>query len=262
MIKKLLKNLKSPNVLIKKIYNNKRFSARFLKKDRLYWESLKGKYAGKRGFVIGNGPSLRMSDLDLLKNEITIASNKIYLAFDETNWRPSYYTVADPLVWEKVKSCIRRYFNKVHIPTYLPREDSKYEVYWKAKYMGLTKRFSNDMSNGAYSGQTVTFENIQFAVHLGLNPIYIIGCDHNYQGEKNVTAGVAIPQGEGQTHFTKNYRHAGELVLPAPIIDMEIAYSEAKKFCSRNGIKIFNATRGGNLEIFDRISFDGLFEIQ
>ncbi len=38
-------------------------------------------YNGKRCFVIGNGPSLKNTDLSLLKDEYAFGMNRIYLAF-------------------------------------------------------------------------------------------------------------------------------------------------------------------------------------
>ena len=40
-------------------------------------------HRGKRCFVIGNGPSLKQTDLSLLKNEFTFGLNRIYLLFPE-----------------------------------------------------------------------------------------------------------------------------------------------------------------------------------
>lgn len=53
----------------------------------------KGKFTGKRCFLIGNGPSLRAEDLTRLHEagEITFAFNRIYNIFDQTPWRPSFY---------------------------------------------------------------------------------------------------------------------------------------------------------------------------
>src|SRR5262245_12870616 len=69
--------------------------------SREFWRVNRGRFSGRRGFVIGNGPSLKTTDLDRLRNEITIASNRIYLAYSETNWRPTLLTCGDRLVWEK-----------------------------------------------------------------------------------------------------------------------------------------------------------------
>ena len=36
-------------------------------------------------------------------------------------------------------------------------------------------------------------------------------------------------------------------------------YICAKRFCDEHGIKIYNATRGGKLEVFPRVDFDEVF---
>ena len=70
--------------------------------------ALKDIHRGKRGFIIGNGPSLTVADLEKLKNEITFASNRIYLAFDETNWRPTYYNMCDVVVGRENKDIVKK----------------------------------------------------------------------------------------------------------------------------------------------------------
>lgn len=234
--------------------------------DREYWKSLKNKHKGKTGFVIGNGPSLKIEDLTKIKegNFVSIASNKIYLAFEKTDWRPDYFTVADTLVWNKIKKEIHTDIKIVHIPSYLNKKscnvDSKYWRALRNDYEINLKNISNDISIGAYCGSTITYQNIQIAIYLGLNPIYLIGCDHYYAGEKNIVADKTIKQSEHKTHFIEGYRHTGELVLPAPIEKMTASYKIAKLFADKNNIKLFNATRGGYLEVFERIDLDEVFD--
>lgn len=228
-------------------------------KDSQYWMGLKDKYKGHRGFIIGNGPSLTAKDLDLLQNEITIASNKIYLMFDKTAWRPTIYTVADYILWPKIKDELKDKVDIVHIPNYLNSEGLSNVRYWKSPFSIGKRKFSNELTQGAFGGHTVTYENLQIAVHLGLNPIYLIGCDHNYPGESNIKPGVAIEQGREQTHFSKDYRKPGEKVLPASIANMERSYRCAMEETAKGGIAIYNSTRGGKLEIFPRKKLDDLF---
>ena len=40
---------------------------------------------------------------------------------------------------------------------------------------------------------------------------------------------------------------------------MTKSYLNARKVCEKNNISIYNATRGGFLEVFDRVDFDRLF---
>ena len=234
---------------------------RFKYSDRhhTYWKSLNQKYSGRRGFIIGNGPSLKIQDLDSIKSEITIASNKIFLAFDQTEWRPTIFTVADPLLWPKISSEVENIFDIFHIPTNLDSSSQK-AIFWKHNLTSPFKRFSHDATKGIFGGQTITYQNIQIAVYLGLNPIYLIGCDHHYPGEKNVKANVPVLQTGQNSHFIKGYRYEGEKVMPAPISKMNFFFNEAKRYCHSRNIEIFNATRGGNLDIFERKSIEEVLD--
>jgi hypothetical protein len=233
--------------------------------DRNYWRGLKDKYKGQAGFVIGNGPSLKIEDLTEIKKHgfVSIASNKIYLAFDQTEWRPNFFTMADTLLWSKIKSTIHNDIKIVHIPSYLDFQSCNREIkYFRGllnSYNGKTSNFSGNLVKGAFDGSSVTYENLQIAVHIGLNPIYLIGCDHHYPNEKNITPGKPIAQMEDNSHFIKGYRKKGELVLPAPIKKMNVAYATSKNYSDKFGIKIYNATRGGHLEVFERINLDDIF---
>ena len=40
---------------------------------------------------------------------------------------------------------------------------------------------------------------------------------------------------------------------------MQAAYESAREYADAHGIKIYNATRGGELEVFERVNFDCLF---
>jgi hypothetical protein len=236
-------------------------------RDQAYWVSLKDKYAGRPGWVIGNGPSLKYTDLDRLKNEICIASNKIYLAFDETEWRPDFVTVVDTVLWPKILKESLQHYSRIHLPKYLFMDGdhrSKQLTFWKTLPMPRAKPddsyclCSTDAVKGFHGGSTVTYENLQLAMHLGLNPIYLIGCDHYYGGESNVVQEQQVEASE-VNHFHPDYRAVGELVNPATIDLMTNSYEHARVFAEKNGYKIYNATRGGKLEVFERKGFDSIF---
>jgi hypothetical protein len=233
-----------------------------------YFESLRARHAGRRGFVIGNGPSLRIEDLTALKanGEISIASNKIFLAYDQTDWRPDYFTIADIVLWKKIRGEIHRHVDLVHLQDTFGKGDAQCQVRrWHCVGLagekdGSTQDFSGDVAQGIYGGCSVTYVNLQLAVHLGLNPIYLIGCDHCYKGEDGVQRDVPVQAGVENNHFVPNYRVPGEMVNPAPLNLMERAYRHAFRYAELHGIAIFNATRGGNLNVFPRVEFDELWE--
>ena len=41
----------------------------------------------------------------------------------------------------------------------------------------------------------------------------------------------------------------------------EKAYMAAHQYADSHGIKIYNATRGGELEVFERVELDGMLKI-
>jgi len=89
-----------------------------------FWMAVRNRHVGRRGFVVGNGPSLGMADLEALSDEICIASNKIYLAFDDVSWRPAYYSVSDWLVWSKIKHEVPKHFRQPLVLRHFHRERS------------------------------------------------------------------------------------------------------------------------------------------
>lgn len=207
-----------------------------------------------------------MNDLSKI-NElgfVSIASNKIYYAFEETKWRPNYYTISDRLVWNEIKNKIHKEIDTVHVPSFLDYKDCNVIVKtWKNlsnRFSIENPRISNDLSKGASAGFTVTYENIQFAMHLGLNPIYLIGCDHYYEGEKEVYKSDELVKHKGyKTHFISNYRNIGDINGHANIAQMTKSYEVANRYSESEGVKVFNSTRGGYLEVFERLNLDRIF---
>ena len=58
----------------------------------LVFKDYKDKHKNERVFILGNGPSLNETDLNLLEKENTIAMNRISMIYDKYKyWRPTYY---------------------------------------------------------------------------------------------------------------------------------------------------------------------------
>lgn len=234
--------------------------------SKRFWRETRNKYAGRRGFVIGNGPSLLTSDLERLRGEVCIASNKIYLAYGETSWRPTYYTIVDDLIWRTIAPGLKSHVPQVIVPSYLPRaNDIGIPM---ISYRNLPNPsdvedwsvlpFSKDPSVGFHGGYTVTYVNLQLAVHLGLREIYLIGCDHFYTGRVGEEGGSPVEADEVRNHFMPGYVNPGDAMNPALISRMTVSYQCAQRYAEANGIRIINATRGGHLEVFPRADLDGL----
>ena len=104
-------------------------------------------------------------------------------------------------------------------------------------------------------GHTVTYAMLQLAVYMGFQKIYLLGIDHQYATE--------YANGKKRQNNVKNYSSllADENdVSGFYLIDKTtLAYRAARKYADAHGIEMYNATRGGKLEEFERVDFDSLF---
>lgn len=223
---------------------------------------LRNKYLGKRCFIIGNGPSLNVEDLEKLRNEITFASNKIFLLFDKTNWRPTYYSLFD----SKMLKNLYKNLNDLNLQSlFLPikakaeynlnLQNSIYLNFLESSINPKEPMFSTDISKIVFTGYTVTYISLQIAMYMGFKEIYLIGVDHNYntyiENGKVVTTGV-------KDYFSEEYINTKEDRNLPQLSYSTLAYEKAKQFALENGVKIYNATRGGKLEVFPRVEINSL----
>lgn len=225
---------------------------------------LREQYAGRRCFVIGNGPSLSHTPLDLLTNEVTIASNGIFLLFGETSFRPTFYTVEDRLVAEDRAPTINELRG---MPKIFPAdlrahlkedEDTIYVNFKRGHYDGFPK-FSDRFDEIVYWGGTVTFVNLQLAWHLGCHEVYLVGVDHSYQppsSSDDVAGNVITSRSADGNHFDPHYFGPGYRWHDPKVDRMELAYVAAHRFFIEHGGVIYNATLGGKLEIFPRVDYE------
>ncbi len=244
--------------------------------DRVEWreqrlaflEKWRNELKGERGFVIGNGPSLRGQDLDLIRGEPSLAANLIHLIYPETSWRPTFVSITDSLVWQKfwdrqpeIVSPIlgdTRFPQPPHTVDYVPFPHISIFSKERLVLRSQGKPFSTDLSRGYFGGFTVTYFNLQLAIHLGLNPIYLLGVDHKYSEDQSLWRPRTRVAGNSVNHFHRDYRRPGELVKAAPLMAMETYYQVAHRVSRQRNRQIIDLTSAGALKAFPR---RGLSEI-
>lgn len=230
---------------------------RIEKKSAKVIKQIKDFHKNERCFIIGNGPSLRIEDLERIKNEITFATNRIYHVFDQTTWRPTYYCVQD---FRLIQNSYRE-INEIQAKRKFVgcSNDEEYELLDSFTFIKLyidsfypdLPQFSDDLKLGIYEGFTVTYMCIQIAIYMGFREIVLLGIDHNYSVE-------LLPDGSIKTNdIEKDHFDSKDKVdnLPQPA-KTTLAYIAAKQYCEKNGINVYNATRGGKLEVFERKSLE------
>ena len=223
-------------------------------------EQYKDIHKGESCFIIGHGPSLKASDLDILEsnNVITFSMNLTYKLFDKTEWRPDYYVAMDRRTldrhsyfkWEE--NTKRKCFVADISEKFWRENQSENNIkYHSVRNMNAREeRFSRDVSRRVYYGTTVTYDCLQIAAYMGFKYIYLLGMDlvPYKQGDKSAVQYHNFFEVERQDK------------KPQMWIDKILrSYLCAKRYADAHGIQIYNATRGGYLEIFERVDFDELF---
>lgn len=230
--------------------------------------SFKDMYAGKRCFLIGNGPSLRADDLSVLYkcNEITFAFNRIYNIFEDTDWRPTFYISQD----EKMLAGCTSEVDKLNLPCkFIPIQllwyydinihDAIYfNMIWKQKTNPDEYGFSDDAPHELYSSSTGMYTAAQLASYMGFREIYFIGVDHHFHISKN-NNGEIVVDNSVKDYFSDKYNADKDNLYIPNTEQSTLTYIAMKKQCDKRNIKVFNATRGGKLEVFPRVEFDTLF---
>ena len=244
--------------------------------------SYKNKYEGKRCFIIGSGPSLRAEDLDKIKDEYSFACNRLYLIFDQTEWRPTFYVTMDKpynieylhdlcAVPAEMKFIATGRNGKMYpIDGAIPFRLEHNAGYWIQK--GTLPPFSSDLVKCAHSGMTSTYLSMQLAAYMGFKEIVLLGMDHQYKHQWSISKDVRRnPEkffdqkllGEGREtkelendHFCANYNKSKDGAAVYCIEEVTLAYMAARNYAREHHIHIINATRGGKLEVFRRMSLE------
>lgn len=229
----------------------------------------KNKYKGQSCFIIGNGPSLLPEDLDKLnkKEIVTFASNKVYKIFDKTSWRPTFYAIVDESVADEdcikqnnMFSCEAKFFRRQGWYVYRKIKGATYLNSWHSrKYLG-NPCFSEDLSDGVYTIATVTYVLLQIARYMGFSNIYLLGMDNRYKYGMNKNGEVYRNQNVLSYFGEEDSEEKIPKIAPATW-ELDLAYEYADKYSREHGFRIYNSTRGGFLEKFERVEFDEIVSL-
>jgi len=220
-------------------------------------EQFKDKHKGQRAFIIGNGPSLLDTDPLLLKDEITFACNNIYYM---EGFEPTYYVAEDKVLTQDRAKEINALPWTKFFPSILSNWITN-GIFLKARGSKWPEFFSTDLCQWLEINFTVTYSMLQVAYYMGIEEVYLIGIDHNYKldNEQHTRDGVVLTSiKDDPNHFHPDYFGKGYRWHDPRVDRMEASYEIAKKFYEADGRKIYNATAGGKLEVFERADFTSL----
>ena len=225
-------------------------------------------HLNERCFIIGNGPSLKKTDLRLLQDVFTFGLNRIYLLFPELGFSTTYYLSINDLVIEQCAEDIL----SLQVPRFLSwrsREiirgalgnqnnlpDNPPLSFLHTTYTG--PKFSQDATQRLWEGATVTYVAMQLAFHMGFKQVVLIGVDHSFstKGKPNTTV---VSKGDDPDHFDINYFGKGFRWQLPDLETSELAYQRARENYISANREIIDATVGGELTVFPKVVYLSLF---
>lgn len=236
---------------------------------RLNIRDWKGRFQGKRVWIVGSGPSLDKTPLDMLEGEYSFGINRIASVFDRNTWRPQFFMCASSrIVKEDYRSDVLRAVEECKIAIFCDRltpiigdkipAEHQHKVLWLNCLQNSSER--NEPQDSWWNplmiergrinnfGTTV-FGCTQIAAYLGFSKMILVGCDMGY---KSFLPGEPDPNHFGENYETKSMpQEVHDLENPRRHESHEIIYFRARKV----GIEIINATLGGDLEAYPRGDF-------
>ena len=226
-------------------------------RERMY--AMKDIHRGERCFIIGNGPSLRDTDLSKLEDEYTFGMNRIYLMFPELGFTTTYFASINDLVIEQCADDIAA----LPIPKFIAWRSNRHfqrfpddMIFLYTTYTG--PQFAYDMTRRIWEGATVTNIALQLAFYMGFEQVILIGVDHNFtsKGDANKTV---VSDGDDSNHFDPRYFGKGFRWQLPDLDTSEIGYAMARKAYEKAGRQVLDATVGGKLTIFPKVDYTSLF---
>lgn len=248
-------------------------------------------HAGKRCFIIGNGPSLSQLDLSKIRKEYKFTVNTImYNALLYQTISSDYHVIIDPAYFclnpeiKEDKATIEllktiNYKNKK--PLCLTNYDAcgaihKYGLHEHLDFLYLyqhkilTPSFTGiiDLSKNMPTAQNVVQTAIYAAIYMGFRKIYLIGCDMSYifitletkeNGERVISKNFhAYEYNSNEMKMIRKLVKDNEYRLQDYAKTFNI-FKRIRKYALKKGITIKNATPGGFLDVFERVNYDTLF---
>ncbi|MBN8993275.1 MAG: hypothetical protein J0H42_33995 [Rhizobiales bacterium] len=240
-------------------------------------------HAGKRCFILCNGPSVKRQDIRPLKGEIVFSVSSGYLHPDYAEIAPAYHCVpqitytlmtrADVIVWfremhERLGGAVTLFLN--HTERALVREENLFPGR-DVRYVDLAGPFSMyppdalpDAAGEMPGAQSVPIMAALISMYMGHDRIYLLGADHDHfrSGEYKYFYEPTVLRGKDVSTDEHGKLRGGWHDELQGLAALWSQYRNLRQIAAANQIAIFNATAGGELDEFPRVTLESLFRDQ
>ena len=252
---------------------------KFLRKNIEY----KDKYKGKRCFIIGNGPSLKKHDLTLLKDEFVLTVNSMTITKEFDLITPDFHVMVDSTRFnvnnEIMHKNILDLANKKDSPICVfPLRFKDYiEKYNIDKKVNIIYVYANSkvrqINRINLTGRVPPYQNVlnialYSAIYLGFSKIYLIGYDMTgfisvYDENNNISYGGHFYEDDNKRekkYMEKLHRERTNEFLLSAYASVFKLLRLTKEYALKHGVEIYNAGKGGALDVFPKIKYEDLFD--
>ena len=241
----------------------------------------------ERCFIVGNGPSLQHQDLRPLRNEIVFVSNFFDLHTQCGEISPIYWCIAAPDAFDTVDIggeleiqrdkwfkhiCMQAPHTEFLLPFFAKKKVEQKSwlsgrKVWYAGFCGSALDLGymdSNLATGIPQGHgTIDMMAIPGAIYMGFRKIYLLGCDTNFFVD-------SLLKGDLHTEVTHFYKHNPFVGRELKTDDLGCefwfrsighifkCYRLIREHAEQQGVQIFNATKGGLLDVFPRCKYEDI----
>ena len=202
-----------------------------------------------------------------LKGEFCFGTNRIFYMFDKVDWRPDIYMCSDnDILFQEISTiktlALKYKFVNLSAKKYGcdPNDNLNYFFLYGPfrinKKLDVQTEVSRDVSKYFAKTRTITCSCIELAFYMGFQEIYLLGVDHNYAVTQYSDGRIV------KDDTVKNYfegMNGDEAIAIHPIDKATECYQVCQNYALQNGIRIYNATGGSKLKVFEQKNLEELF---
>ncbi len=234
----------------------------------------RNKHQGERCFIVCSGPSVKQQNLLPLRNEITFFVSTGFLHPDYAAIQPAYHCTPSHeqtprfLEWFKRMDASlgsAQLFLGAADATFV-RQNGLFQTR-NVSYVNMGLLWNRDRSEiydltrrvpGVQSSPIMA---LLIAMYMGFKEIYLLGVDLDqlWSGEyRHFYDDETLRNVEAVNEDFKVVTPLQEMFNIHHILWQQ--FESLKNIADANGVRIFNATRGGALDVYPRAKFEGLFD--
>ncbi len=205
----------------------------------------------EEAWIIGNGPSVKLEQLNQLRGKTTFAFNRFHKAYANTDFRPTYLLSGDSQMISDFGDQMTNESECVVFLANLTRPEVSGDFIWLKQINIFPSIFSLTPQTFVTPGGNSPYVAMQLAAFMGIKRLFLYGFDFSYKMQPVIENEPTIKVSGDNNHFIPNYRN-GRQWFPPSFRNIAHSFWNARLYFESIGGEIINCTPGSSLEIFEK----------